>query len=645
MFSKDVVAELARQKQSNLCHYKYTCSLNAYMRNPLFLVIFSVVVFFAAAEGRIAGFTLAETVTGQEGKEPGGEFADSCGSLQQSGSSMDSSGFEVWGGPDWSGDFPPANAFDKDVSTLWAGESDTAEWELCCRFVEPRHIGSLNIEWYGDYTAEVTVYTLFDGFEQEETGHLDITGDYLCPQGCTFQRNQVKEGREASPKGGNGSRRLQPALAESYQTGDAAGNFKDSLVLDRQVECIYLRMKNARRDFPVIKELKLSFGRPPEIVSFSIEPQVIPVPSILNVVSVQGGPGYDDSYYSPGRTIDNDASTSWVGDCGMSVWFLVYDFGCLKPVLKMEVEFHDSDYRPQDCLVCVSADGEQYEEIGFLKDGCILIDSPARYVKLQMSGNIPAGIPAVTRVAFTEGKALSVCCRIDDEDLERMFLKLGGKEYPLHNEGEVNVQRTHVIARDEVPKQSRDCFTYARNDVLIEYLQGEESWAADIALDPGIIPGEQTLTIGAYDREGNFSRAEAEFFLLPPPGASGGPGYDDSLHPTGALYVPENAFDLDSSTLWAGEEGKEEWTLYYKFGASVTLNGLFIDFYDPYYIPEEILIYTSKDGLNWDFARRYLPPDTLNLEGVEVNYLKIEMKNLFPEDPLPVIKDIVITSF
>jgi len=549
-----------------------------------FLVIFSAGLFFAppwqagVADGYISGFTFAETVTGKEDKGPDGDAVDSCGPLQQSGPSMDSPGFEVWGGPDWSGDFPPANVFDGDASTLWAGENDTAEWELCCRFVEPCHIGNLKIEWYGDYTAEVTVYTLFDGFEEEETGHLD----------------------------------------ESCQSGDVAGNFTESLVLDRQVECIYLRMKNARRDFPVIKEIKLSFGRPPEILSFSLKPQVIPVPSILDVVSAQGGPGYDDSHYGPGNTIDNDASTSWVGDWGMNVWSLVYDFGCLKPVLKMGVEFHsalacrgginDSDYRPQDCLVCVSTDGEQYEEIGFLKDDCILIDSPARYVKLQMSGSIPAGIPAVRQVTFTEGNALSVCCRLNDEDLKGAFLKLGEKDYPLYNEE-------------------------------------EDIWVADIAFDPGIIPGEQTLTIGAYDREDNFSRVEAEFFLLPPPGASGGPGYDDSLHPAGTLYAPENAFDLDSATLWAGEEGEKEWTLYYKFTSLATLNGLFIDFYDPYYIPEEILIYTSEDGLNWNFAHRYFPPDTLNLEGVEVNYLKIEMKNLFPEDPLPVIKDIVITSF
>ncbi len=34
----------------------------------------------------------------------------------------------------------------------------------------------------------------------------------------------------------------------------------------------------------------------------------------------------------------------------------------------------------------------------------------------------------------------------------------------------VNIQQTRVIARDEVPKQSQDCFAYARNDVLTEYL-------------------------------------------------------------------------------------------------------------------------------------------------------------------------------
>jgi len=54
----------------------------------------------------------------------------------------------------------------------------------------------------------------------------------------------------------------------------------------------------------------------------------------------------------------------------------------------------------------------------------------------------------------------------------------GVKEY-LNLFGLVNVQRTRVIARDEVPKQSRDCFAYARNDVLTEYSLGLDGNAID----------------------------------------------------------------------------------------------------------------------------------------------------------------------
>ena len=57
---------------------------------------------------------------------------------------------------------------------------------------------------------------------------------------------------------------------------------------------------------------------------------------------------------------------------------------------------------------------------------------------------------------------------------------------------QVNVQRTRVIARDEVPKQSRDCFAYARNDVLTEYLRR-------MCLSPGLCsPGLKTIGTNVF---------------------------------------------------------------------------------------------------------------------------------------------------
>jgi hypothetical protein len=111
-------------------------------------------------------------------------------------------------------------------------------------------------------------------------------------------------------------------------------------------------------------------------------------------------------------------------------------------------------------------------------------------------------------------------------------------------------QVSYRIGDDEQTKQMQD--------------KGGDNYEAKIIPSPDAIPGSYPVTIITQDNAGNSSEDKSlTIHILPPLGASGGPGYDDTRYP------PENAFDDNNNTIWGGASGEGEWNLYYNLYRSL----------------------------------------------------------------------------
>lgn len=122
----------------------------------------------------------------------------------------------------------------------------------------------------------------------------------------------------------------------------------------------------------------------------------------------------------------------------------------------------------------------------------------------------------------------------------------------------------------------------------------------------------------------------------PAAGASGGPSIN-------AYYSPANAFDGKAGTWWAGQQNAGAWDIYYGLPEAVSLETLYINFYNSSYAPASVALKTSADGTTWTdvetkTARESKPLFTI-ASPQPVKYIHIAMSG----DPIigfPLIRDI-----
>ena len=130
------------------------------------------------------------------------------------------------------------------------------------------------------------------------------------------------------------------------------------------------------------------------------------------------------------------------------------------------------------------------------------------------------------------------------------------------------------------------------------------------------------------------SDAVTESVTPPPLGASGGPSVN-------TYYVPSKAFDGTYNTWWAGQVNAKTWELIYGFQNVQNLERLHFNFYSEDYLPNQIWIYTSTDGLHWTRRakvqwKKYTADVDLN---VELKYVRLYMRGN-PKSGFPLVRDI-----
>ncbi len=111
-----------------------------------------------------------------------------------------------------------------------------------------------------------------------------------------------------------------------------------------------------------------------------------------------------------------------------------------------------------------------------------------------------------------------------------------------------------------------------------------------------------------------------------------------------SYYKPSNAFDRNFNTWWVGETNRGSWEFCYGFSQSTYIEQISINFYAQSYVPGNIEVKISNDGLNWT-SLGAMPAGSSN-PGI---YVKTQIRYFWfsmtgnPGTGYPLIKEIIYT--
>jgi hypothetical protein len=245
------------------------------------------------------------------------------------------------GGPSVNDYYVPANAFDGNYKSWWAGKVDAKKWDLFYGFEATHYLDSLNLNFYGsDYIpGKVYIYVSADGRNWERVAKL---------------KDKKKE------------------------------PFNPDVVVSRNVRYIWIRMQgNPRSGFPLVRDI----GWMP----------------YAERVGAYAAPGSDDNWYFASNMFDGNAETLWAGEPAAGEWNVYYGFSESRFIGVVAVDLFSVNHRPADMELFVSADGEAWESLGSF--GSVwppakFAGRQAKYFKITMTGNPPSGYPVVREITY-----------------------------------------------------------------------------------------------------------------------------------------------------------------------------------------------------------------------------------------------------
>jgi hypothetical protein len=248
------------------------------------------------------------------------------------------------GGPGINDYYTPANAFDGNYRTWWAGAKNPAHWELCFGFQETYEFESININFYNsDYVpGNLFVDVSLDGSGWTRAAHVN--------------RN----------------------------------SFPGAISLN-SVRARFIRITmdgKPRSGFPIIREISwLPFVE--KAGAFAL-------------------PGANDTWYFPSNAFDGDQDTWWAGEPGAGAWDVYYNFETPRFISMATFHLFNMNYFNENMVLYVSGDGETWERAGALGPGpntspfnaSVFVGRTVLYLHLEIRGNMPSTYPLIKDVTF-----------------------------------------------------------------------------------------------------------------------------------------------------------------------------------------------------------------------------------------------------
>jgi len=276
----------------------------------------------------------------------------------------------VTGGPTWpnsAASFQPTNTLDNNPNTYWAGDPSQNDWALVYDFGAVTYLENLTIHFFS----------------------RQIKGAVFVPQRTTIL---------ASTNGVD-----YTTVVEWVEKN----NDEPRLTIGQRARYIKIMM-SGKSDAPNYRQAAI------QDVTFTGNNALVPA-------GVTGGTSWPwTNAYLPDKTIDNTTTTYWAGDPRQNSWSLVYDFGGIKYVNDLSVQYFPREKRniifvPQNLNVFSSDDGITYVLVKKTGDKVndlqrLDLGVNARYIKLTMTGRSDSPSnrqPQIEEVVFTGSDRLA----------------------------------------------------------------------------------------------------------------------------------------------------------------------------------------------------------------------------------------------